>query len=89
MAKDGEKNLNDPPKDKWDPLFKSNPIHGILKVAGESPETIQKKLDEVKGILGYPHVIADIPAQSPPANVDSRLDGRLRPREKGLQGHEQ
>lgn len=89
MATDGPKNLNDPPPGKWDPLFNTDPIHGILKVAGSSPEIVNSKLDDIKSILGHPTVIADIAAQSLPTSMNSRLDGQVRPKDQGLKGHEQ
>ena len=89
MAVDGPKNLNDPPLAKWDPLFNTDPVHGILKVAGNSPEIVNSKLDDIKSILGHPTIIADIAAQSPPTTTNSRLDGQVRPRDQDLKGHEQ
>ena len=80
MTKDGPAELNDPPADQWDSLFNTNPIHGILKVAGKSPETVANKLDVIKAILGHGTVITDIEAES-------KLDGKLRP--DLLKGHEQ
>ena len=89
MATDGPKSLNDPPPSKWDPLFNTVPIHGLLKVAGSSQEVINSKLQDLKSILGHGSVIADIAARSLPSSMDSRLDGQVRPREQGLKGHEQ
>lgn len=89
MAKDGPKNLNDPPHDQWDAPFNSNQIHGILKVAGRGQELIDRKLDVIKNILGHPVVITDVAAPSGATNASSRCDGKLRPKELGLKGHEQ
>lgn len=89
MATDGPKNLNDPAPASWDPLFNTTPIHGILKVAGSSPEIVNSKLDGIKSILGYPTIIADIAAQSLPTSANSRVDGQVRPKDQGLNGHEQ
>ena len=89
MAIDGPKHLNDPPPSTWDPLFKIAPIHGLLKVAGNSPDIIERKLNDIKSVLGHPTVIKDIAGQSPPTNVNSRLDGQVRPLEQRLNGYEQ
>ncbi|KAK4696204.1 hypothetical protein P7C71_g1673, partial [Lecanoromycetidae sp. Uapishka_2] len=88
MGIDGPKNLNDPPQSTWDPLFKSSPIHGLLKVAGSSPEMVESKLNEIKSVLGHPTIIKDIAGQSPPNVVNSRVDGRVRPWKLRLNGHE-
>ena len=88
MAVDGPRNLNDPRHSTWDPLFKNAPIHGILKVAGNSLEEVERKLNEIKDVLGHSAgVIKDIAGQSPPTTVDSRVDGHVRPWD--LKGHEQ
>jgi hypothetical protein len=89
MATDGPKNLNDPLPASWDPLFNTGLIHGILKVAGSSPEMVNSKLDRIKGILGHPIIIADIAAQSPSTSANSRVDGQVRPKDQGLKGREQ
>lgn len=87
MAKDQE-NLNDPASTSWDDLFKTpSLIHGILKVAGNSPEMVDTKLNAIKTILGS--TIVDIPATSAPTTVKSRVDGQVRPKEQKLNGHEQ
>jgi hypothetical protein len=86
MKKDGP-NLNDSEWKDWDPLFQSQSIHGLLKVAGSSADQVKTKLERIKGLLGHPTVIADIEAQSPPASVNSRVDGQVR--EKGFKGKEQ
>ena len=88
MAIDGPKNLNDPLLDDWDPLFKQR-IHGLLKVAGSSPSMVEKKLDDIKSVLGHPTVIKDIAGQSPPTSVNSRVDGQVRPYENKMNGREQ
>lgn len=89
MAQDGPDHLFDPPAADWDPLFNTTPIHGILKIAAESQESVDSKMDDIKRILGHPNVIADIPASSLPTAQNSRLDGQVRPKEEGLKGHEQ
>ena len=92
MATDGQGNLNDPALSEWDTLFTSetSPIHGILKIAGNSADTVISKLNEIKKILGHPCIIADIATQTPPStSVNSRLDGQVRPESLGLKGHEQ
>ena len=89
MAFDGPRNLNDPPHSKWDPLFTKSPIHGLLKVAGNSPVMVETKLKEIKSILGYPNNIKDIAGHSPPTIENSRLDGQVRPLDQHLNGHEQ
>ncbi|ERF74220.1 hypothetical protein EPUS_03410 [Endocarpon pusillum Z07020] len=88
MARDGPENLNDPAPTSWDPLFNASPIHGILKVAGHCQEIVNSKLDEIKKILGYPNIIADIAAQSLPTSANSRVDGQVRPKDQGLNGRE-
>ena len=89
MAIDGPKNLNDPPQSKWDDLFKVATIHGLLKVAGNSAAIIESKLNDIKSVLGHSTVIKDIAGLSPPTRVNSRLDGQVRPRKDGKNGHEQ
>lgn len=89
MAMDGPNNLNDPPSSTWDPLFNIATIHGLLKVAGSSRDMIERKLNDIKSILGHPTVIKDIPGQSPPTNVNSRLDGHVRPWVQHKNGLEQ
>ena len=87
--KDGPNELNDPPVAEWDPLFNTDPIHGLLKVAGNSQEIVDSRLGEIKSILGHPSIIADIAGQSLPTSTNSRLDGHVRPKEQRLNGHEQ
>jgi hypothetical protein len=89
MAK-ASKDLADPPKEQWDPLFNSTtPIHGVLKVAGGSPEMVDSKLNDIKSILGHPTLIVDIAGRSLPTTANSRVDGHVRPKDQGLNGHEQ
>ena len=87
--KDGPNELNDLPVAEWDPLFNTDPIHGLLKVAGNSQEIVNSKLGEIKSILGHPSNIADIAGQSLPTSTNSRVDGHVRPKEQRLSGHEQ
>ena len=82
-------NLNDPLPGSWDPPFGGNLIHGILKVAGTSPEIINSKLNEIKSSLGHPTLIVDIAAQSLPTSANSRVDSQVRPKAQGLNGREQ
>ena len=89
MGVDGPKNLNDPPHSDWDPLFTVAPIHGLLKVAGNSLEIVESKLNDIKSVLGHPTIIKDIAGQSPPTSVNSRIDGHVRPREDHMNGREQ
>ncbi|KAL9614441.1 MAG: hypothetical protein Q9167_001044 [Letrouitia subvulpina] len=86
MREDGPNNLNDPPVDDWDPLFRKTTIHGLLKVAGSSPEIVNNELDHVKRILGYPYIIKDIDGNSPPTKTNSKLEGNTRPGKE--HGHE-
>ena len=81
MREDGPENLNDPPVDEWDSLFKTTTIHGLLKVAGSSPKIVDDELSRIKDILGYgyPHVIKDIEGHSPPTNTKSKIEGNTRP----------
>ena len=89
MAADGS-NLNDPAVANWDPLFKTtSPIHGVIKVAGSDASVVNSKLIAIQAILKVGTVITDIPGQSLPMTVNSRIDGQVRPKEKGLNGHEQ
>ncbi|KAI9891154.1 MAG: hypothetical protein M1814_002997 [Vezdaea aestivalis] len=83
MAADKD-DFNDPAIDQWDALFNNSPIHGLLKVAGDCPQSVDYKLITIKQILG--DSIADIAANSPPTNVNSRLDGHVRP--QPFKGHE-
>ena len=87
MREDGPKNLNDPLVKEWDPLFRKKTIHGLLKVAGSSPEIVKKELDDIKSILGYPNVIIDIDGNSLPTKANSMLEGNTRPGKE--HGHEQ
>ena len=87
MKEDGPENLNDPPVDNWDPLFKKTTIHGLLKVAGSSPKLINDELDHIKRILGHPYVIKDIDGNSLPTTTNSQLEGNTRPGKE--HGHEQ
>ena len=89
MIADGTKNLNDPSRIQWDGLFWRGAVHGLLKVAGSSPETIESKLKDIKDKLGHPTNIKDLPYQSSPTNANSRVDGHVRPWEQRLNGHEQ
>ncbi|KAL8788622.1 MAG: hypothetical protein Q9195_007217 [Heterodermia aff. obscurata] len=87
MPIDGPKNLNDPLRSEWDPLFRHR-IHGLLKVAGSCPSMVEKKLDDIKSVLGHPTVIKDIAGHSPPTSVDSRVDRQIRTYESKMNGHE-
>ena len=78
MADDGPKNLNDPPVDSWDPLFRTTVIDGLLKVAGSDSQMINDKLEQLKRILGHPQVITDIEGNSPPSLTQSKLEGHTR-----------
>jgi hypothetical protein len=79
--------LIDPPKDDWDDLFKSstaNPIHGLLKVAGDSKEQVNKHLDSIKKTLNHSGpTVKDIPGKSEPTEIPSRVDGWTRPNDRG------
>ena len=79
MKEDGPDNLNDPKVDDWDPLFNNLTLHGLLKVAGSSPEMVNEKLNHLKRILDHPHVIKDINGNSPPTTANSMLEGNTRP----------
>ena len=79
MVEDGLNNLNDPPRENWDPLFKTTTIHGLLKVAGSSDTAINDELDHIKRILGYPYVIKDIDGNSAPTTIKSKVQGNTRP----------
>ena len=87
MSNDGPTNLNDPEVEQWDPLFRANPIHGLLKVAGSDSKIINDKLEHLKRILGHPQVITDIEGTSPPSLTKSKLEGNTRPGKQ--HGHEQ
>ena len=95
LAKDGPANLNDPAPANWDPLFRPaegaqrTRIDGMLKVAGDSRDSVNTKLDDIKNILGFPTIIHDIAAQSLPTTTNSRVNGVVRPKAQGLNGHEQ
>ena len=79
MCDDGPDNLNDPPVDSWDPLFRTTTIHGLLKVAGSDSPIINDRLEDLKRILGHPQgVIADIEGNSPPSLTNSKLEGSTR-----------
>ena len=87
MREDGPNNLNDPPLEKWDPLFNSAPIHGLLKIAGSNEKIINDELEHIKRILGHPRVIRDIDGNSAPTAIKSKVEGSTRPGK--LHGHEQ
>lgn len=87
MCDDGPDNLNDPPVDSWDPLFRTTTIDGLLKVAGSDCKIINDKLEHLKRILDHPQVITDIEGNSPPSLTKSKLEGNTRPGEH--RGHEQ
>lgn len=87
MTEDGPNNLNDPPVDEWDSLFRTTTIHGLLKVAGSSLQIVDDELSHIKRILGYPYFIKDIEGNSPPTNTKSKLEGHTRPGKD--HGHEQ
>ena len=89
MTVDGPRNLNDPDVDEWHHLFSKHRIHGLLKVAGSCADEVEKKLNEIKSVLGHSTVIKDIAAQSAPTSVNSRVDGQLRPYALKRHGHEQ
>ena len=89
MRFDGPENLNDPPYTSWDPVFRSAPIHGLLKVSGSNLDIVESKLNELKSVLGHSTVIKDIAGQSPQTSVKSRLDGQVRPLKDRKNGFEQ
>jgi hypothetical protein len=91
MEKDGS--LNDTPTD-WDPLFRNNtttnPIHGVLKVAGSSPTQVKQKLEDIKSDLGYSNtIIKGVSGISLPSDTPSIIEGEVRPRALKLNGKEQ
>ena len=88
MALDGSTHLHDPPRSVWDSLFKV-PIHGLLKVAGNSQEEVEKKLKILQEALGHGSLIKDLSGTSSPTNLPSRVDGQVRPMASRLRGHEQ
>lgn len=90
MAED--KNLEDPDRETWDPLFRKKPekkeIHGLLKIAGSSMEEINTRLGDIQNVLGYPNVISPvIDGTSDASNEVSRINGQTRP--EGDRGKEQ
>ncbi|KAL6717683.1 hypothetical protein ACLMJK_005598 [Lecanora helva] len=87
MREDGPNNLNDPPVDDWDPLFRTTTIHGLLKIAGSYQELVDKELEQIKSVLGHSQgVIKDIDGNSAPTTLNSRLDGKTR--DKAQHGRE-
>ena len=82
MAQD--KALNDPSSSGWDSPFKMTdsktpPIHGVLKVAGNTPTIVAAHLKKIKDFLGG--TIVDV--ISPGSSVNGRVrDGKQK-------GHEQ
>lgn len=87
MKEDGPENLNDPPVDDWDPLFRSTTIHGLIKVAGSDTKIVEDELARIKSILGHPYVIKDIDGTSSPTTAKSKVEGNTRPGKQ--HGHEQ
>ncbi|KAK4182345.1 Dyp-type peroxidase [Podospora australis] len=72
MRSDGPA-LNDPTT-KLNPLFSDpNVIHGLLKVAGSSKETVEERLKEIQLDLQRGTVITDVPG-----GFEGRLDGATR-----------
>jgi hypothetical protein len=82
-----DQGLNDPPRASWDNLFKEkkpdHEIHGLIKVAGSSPEKVKERLDVIQTVLGHNSIIFDIEnGLSPPSTESSRVDGKTRPGEE-------
>ena len=72
--------LYDPDHKDWEPPFdRPDLIHGVFKVAAAYQEDIDKKLVEIKLILG--EAAADIGDKVGPiaCNASSRFDGSVRP----------
>jgi hypothetical protein len=86
MAKD-QPNLADPLSTDWHDLFQKDKIHGVLKVAANNRDSVNSLLAKIKGILG--NTVTDVPGKSAPTIAISRVDGQVRSKEKGLNGHEQ
>jgi len=78
--------LNDPPVGSWDSLFKETTIHGVLKVAGSDAGQVETKLQAILKVLQHGTVTLDV-VGTPPATVNSRIDGHTRP--KPFRGKEQ
>ena len=86
--KDVKKVINDPDKGTWHELFRSNKIHGLLKIGGSSEAEVDKLLDRVKAALRHETgVIKDVVGKSEPTEKNSRVDGATRPGK--LRGKEQ
>jgi hypothetical protein len=83
--------LKDPPIGDWDKLFKSEstPIHGMLKVAGSDKDQVEIKLQAILKVLQHGTVTLDVAETSPPMTEKSRINGNVRPKERGLNGKEQ
>ncbi|ERF69422.1 hypothetical protein EPUS_05967 [Endocarpon pusillum Z07020] len=69
--------LNDPATKKWDVLFQSTKIHGLLKIAGSSPEMVKERLMRIQVTLKHGEAIEDA------APTDSQVVGWTRPNDRG------
>ena len=70
-----DKNLNDPLPSGWEFPFNttspaSSRIHGVFKVAGNTPTIVEEHLQRIKNLLGG--TIVDVASQ------DSRVFGKVR-----------
>jgi hypothetical protein len=63
--------LSDPRTDLDPPFDQHVVIHGLLKVAGSSPEMVDRRLEEIKTALKHGTVINDVARTS-------RIDGATR-----------
>ena len=86
-SKDVKNAINDPDKGTWDELFRSDKIHGLLKIGGSSETEVDKLLGKIKAALKHDTVIKDVVGKSLPTDKNSRVDGATRPKE--LRGKEQ
>ena len=77
------KKLNDPEETTWDPLFQSDKIHGMLKIAGSSKDKVEGRLTEIKNFLKHGTVIEDAFQNKVPMETDSRVDGWTKANDRG------
>lgn len=73
-----DKSLKDPVRPMWDELFRSDKIHGLLKIAGRTQAEVEQRLQDIQKVLKHGSAIADVPGKSAPTTVASRVDGSTR-----------
>jgi hypothetical protein len=73
-----DETLNDPAHAMWDELFRSDKIHGLLKIAGRTKDEVDQRLQDIQTVLKHGTAISDVPGKSAPTTTASRVDGSTR-----------